>query len=292
MDWIVRLTSGAATAADAEAFRQWCAASPDHRAAFQREYRRWQQLSHCALATAAPQNPQRRRLLKGLLAGGAVAAGMAGLGVGVAGWRSPSGDYVTAVGEQRELSLGDLALTLNTDSALNARPQDRGWWLELLRGELLLTAPAQGLAMVRAGAALVQVRDAQVNVQQLSERLCITCLQGQVRVHSGSQQTALSGGQQLVVRGERQSDVYRADADSVLAWQHGVLVFNDRPLAEVVDELNRYWPGRVLLLRRELGRMRVQARFELDQINEIPQLIGTAYGLSVTRLPGQVVVLS
>ncbi|MEZ1573953.1 hypothetical protein QVM45_24525, partial [Pseudomonas aeruginosa] len=67
--------------------------------------------------------------------------------------------------------------------------------------------------------------------------------------------------------------------------------FNDVPLATVIDEINRYRPGMLLLLDKALGRRRVQARFSLDQLADVATLIRDAYGIEVTRLPGGVVLL-
>ncbi|MRB43370.1 iron dicitrate transport regulator FecR, partial [Bacillus thuringiensis] len=77
----------------------------------------------------------------------------------------------------------------------------------------------------------------------------------------------------------------------VMAWRERMLVFNDVPLATVIDEINRYRPGMLLLLDKALGRRRVQARFSLDQLADVATLIRDAYGIEVTRLPGGVVLL-
>jgi ferric-dicitrate binding protein FerR (iron transport regulator) len=45
-----------------------------------------------------------------------------------------------------------------------------------------------------------------------------------------------------------------------------VLVFHDAPLARVIDEINRYRPGVLVLLNPSLGRRKVQARFTLAQL--------------------------
>jgi len=42
--WLLRLTSGRATVADAQAFREWCARSPEHAQAFARTRVLWEEL--------------------------------------------------------------------------------------------------------------------------------------------------------------------------------------------------------------------------------------------------------
>jgi ferric-dicitrate binding protein FerR (iron transport regulator) len=75
-------------------------------------------------------------------------------------------------------------------------------------------------------------------------------------------------------------------------WRQQVLVFNGATLSQMIDEINRYRPGMLLLLNRELGQRRVQARFNLDQLAGVALLIRDAYGIKCTELPGGVVVLS
>jgi transmembrane sensor len=70
------------------------------------------------------------------------------------------------------------------------------------------------------------------------------------------------------------------------------LVFNNATLATVVDEINRYRPGMLVLLNKELGQRRVQARFSLQQLAGVALLIRDAYGAKCTELPGGVVLLS
>lgn len=48
------------------------------------------------------------------------------------------------------------------------------------------------------------------------------------------------------------------DVAEVMAWRERMLVFNDVPLATVIDEINRYRPGMLLLLDKALGRRRVR----------------------------------
>jgi len=70
-----------------------------------------------------------------------------------------------------------------------------------------------------------------------------------------------------------------------------MLVFDDTPLAEVIDEINRYRPGMILLLNAQLGQRRVQARFRLDQLVQVAGLIRDACGARVAELPGGVLLV-
>lgn len=77
-----------------------------------------------------------------------------------------------------------------------------------------------------------------------------------------------------------------------MAWRERMLVFRDAPLARVIDEINRYRPGRLVLLNPTLGRRRVQARFSFEQLRQAAELIRVAYGARCLELPGGVVLVS
>ncbi|WP_132780928.1 FecR family protein [Pseudomonas aeruginosa] len=117
------------------------------------------------------------------------------------------------------------------------------------------------------------------------------CLEGSVRLEHLGQRLDLQAGQQLTFDERRNGPPVPFDVAEVMAWRERMLVFNDVPLATVIDEINRYRPGMLLLLDKALGRRRVQARFSLDQLADVATLIRDAYGIEVTRLPGGVVLL-
>jgi transmembrane sensor len=83
-----------------------------------------------------------------------------------------------------------------------------------------------------------------------------------------------------------------ANLEVTMAWRRRVLIFDGQPLAEVVREINRYRPGKIILANDDLGVRKVQARFSLNQLADVAALIQDAYGAKVTLLPGGIVILS
>jgi ferric-dicitrate binding protein FerR (iron transport regulator) len=64
---------------------------------------------------------------------------------------------------------------------------------------------------------------------------------------SGSRRLTLDAGQQLVYDEQGVQATSVVAASDVSAWRTGALSFVGKPLAEVVAEINRYRPGKVLL---------------------------------------------
>jgi ferric-dicitrate binding protein FerR (iron transport regulator) len=312
--WLVRLTSGTVTPADAQAFRAWCAASPEHARAFAETKRLWQALEPAARQAAQDdalqgQAGQRGRGAHGgsrtgrrAFLGGAVAAAAAYCAVRppLGLWPSLSdldADYRTATGEQRRIvASSGVVVEMNTQTTMNVRQAGSDTGIELLRGEAEIDVLDASRTAVRvlAGGGRITAEQARVNVRLDGGEVCVTCLQGAARVAVHDRLIELGRAQQVVYGGAAMATPVAVSADpaTVTAWRQRELVFDDERLAKVVDEINRYRPGRLVLMNDGLGERKVQARFSLDQLADVIALIRDAYGAKVTALPGGVVLLS
>lgn len=286
-DWLVLLTSGQATVADAKALQHWCAQSPAHAEAFEQAKVLWQQLSAAGEQVQQPRHFGRRAFL-----GGAIAASAALFMVHASvpgGFAGLSADYRTDVGEQRRVELSDgVHLELNTQTRISRAGQG----IELLEGEMEVVANAAQPLKVQAGAGWLSAAQARFNVRNTDRNVCVTCIEGSLSVAVGARTLTLDSGQQMTYGASGLQAPVAVDTQTVVAWRDKVLVFNNATLATVVDEINRYRPGKLLLLNSELGKRRVQARFTLEQLAGVALLIRDAYGAKCTELPGGVVLLS
>ena len=129
-------------------------------------------------------------------------------------------------------------------------------------------------------------------MRTINQSVCVTCLEGALQLETLGRSVRLETGQQVTYDTRQIGTPQSVDTTAVIAWRQQILVFNDATLASVIDEINRYRPGMLLLLNSELGKRKVQARFSLDQLAGVALLIRDAYGVKCTELPGGVVVLS
>ncbi|MFP3743078.1 DUF4880 domain-containing protein [Achromobacter sp. SIMBA_011] len=297
--WVVRLDSGQASVADGEAFRRWCGQSAEHARIFKETRSAWQQLApaarqaHAALVRRARSaRPARRAFL-----GGAVAACGAWLAFKPPLGLWPAVDELTAdvrsgTGEQRRVALaGDASVQLNTQTRINLSRSGLAPQIDLLAGEVELATAGQPVSLT-AGAGRIDASSGCVNVRYTDGQVRVTCLEGSARVTSRQESLELAAAQQVVLGPGGASRPRRVDLDAVTAWRRGVLEFNNVPLAQVVDEINRYRPGRIVLVGDRLAGSLVQARFSLDQLADAALLIRDVYGAQVTSLPGGIVLLS
>src|SRR5450830_232371 len=297
--WVVRLDTGQVSERDAQVFRHWCARSRAHASAFAEARAVWRAMAPAARAVQRAQQKPPVRLARRAFLGGAVAAslGLLVLRPPLDIWPAVAGlgaDYATGTGEQREVALdGGVLVQMNTQTRLDAAPlQDGAAALVLLAGEAEFQAGLRGAARVRvqAGDGTVSAGSARFNIRLFGQEVCVTCLAGRLRVAQAGNDAELAAGQQLRYRPEH-FGIARAVAKSeVSAWRQRLLVFKQSTLAEVVDEVNRYRPGKLILNGDALKQTRVQASFSLDRLDDVIALIQDAYGARVTRLPGGIVL--
>lgn len=295
--WVVRLASGQVSERDAQVFRHWCARSRAHATAFAEARAVWGAMAPAARAVKRAQQPVNRARRAWL--GGAVAASLgllvlrppADLWPAVAGLGA---DYATGTGEQREVALdGGVLVQMNTQTRLDAAPvQDGTAALVLLAGEAEFQAGLRGAARLRvqAGDGSVSAGSARFNIRLFGQEVCVTCLAGRLRVAQNGNDAELAAGEQLRYRPAHFGITRAVRAGEVSAWRQRLLVFKQSTLAEVVDEVNRYRPGKLILNSDALGKTRVQASFSLDRLDDVIALIQDAYGARVTRLPGGIVL--
>lgn len=310
--WIRLIASGQATLRDADAFKQWCAASAQHARAYAAEQRLWGQMAPAGQAVLRQQREQAasrsgragwgRRAFLGTALGGAGAAAVAAV---VAppfrlwpAWDEWTADYRTDTGDRRQFGLGErVQVDMNTQTSIALRAEQPGAVrVELISGEAAFDGQASPTAVTvmagtGSGAGSVQARGARFELRHLDGTVCVTCLAGSVRVALGSGATVLGPNQRLLYDKHGLGAVQQIDPAETSAWRQGSLVFRQAPLAEVVAEINRYRRGRVVLLDAPRQASALSGRFEIRDMDKVLVQIEKAFGLTATHLPGNVVLL-
>jgi len=311
--WLRLLASGDVKASDAEAFKRWLHASEAHRAAFNEAKQRWAAMKPLTgefLRTRPAAAEAHARALQGgrnfgrrAFLGAAASAAVAGV-AGVAVVSSPGGlwpalgdggaDDRTAVGEQRALALAPrIQVTLNTQTRIRReRAAGQLTGIDLLSGEAAVDLLAGGGAFgVAAGPGRSVAQAGRFEVRYLEGKVCVTCIEGAVRIAHPAGERALQAGQQAVYDAQSLSGIARVALENVSAWRRGELVFEQTRLAEVLAEINRYRAGRVLLMNSAAGEKRVSGRFRLASLDSALSQLEHTFGLRQRSLPGGLLLL-
>jgi transmembrane sensor len=303
--WVTHLISGEANVTDADAIRRWRNQSPAHEAAFVAAIRQWQDFGFVGqklrtrqdLPVWTPPVVNRRAIVGGVGALAAAAAGYATVRPPFGLWPSLSelaADYRTTTGEQRHIVLGDnVAVQMNSQTSIAIRPaagdRDR---VNLITGEASFTTTSQREFEVLAGDGRALAVRARFDVRNIGSTVCVTCYDGDLHVEFGAHATTIRSRQQIHYDANGLQPAITIDPAEAGAWHDGVLVFHFTPLSSVIAEINRYRPGRVILMNAPLAQSPVNGRFSIGRMDEVLVWIEYAFGAKPHVLPGGILLLS
>ncbi|MGC4098068.1 MAG: FecR domain-containing protein [Nitrospira sp.] len=309
-EWIVRLVSGQITEEEIHRLKVWLAEDPSHQRAFERERKVWQELSRlegvsAALALEGDQSFKqplavRRRARWFALVGAGIAACLAVVVLYQDIRTFLLADYQTGVGLQRVVTLPDGGVVyLNTDTAIavDYSEQERG--IHLLRGEALfeVVSNPQRPFRVQAQKGMTQAVGTVFVVRAEDQQTRVTVVEGTVGIAAGTEAQAgqsvlVHRDQQTVYRpGETPQNVRTVDGASAKAWSKGMIVIDGQPFAHAMAELDRYRPGRILVLA-DLSRTKpVSGRFALQNVDDAIAALAQIQGLNVVHMTDYFVVI-
>ncbi len=277
-EWLAQMESGDASDADHADLAAWRTADPAHAVALDRLAVLQDNLDG---ATQVEQETLRRLLLRPARRTGASIAGAVAL-IGF-GWMASGlapvqlyfADQKTAVAETRVIALPDGSkLTLSTDSAVNIDVSADQRVVHLLRGELLVNVaramPSRFEVVTEDGTATAL--GTAYTVQKEAESTAVAVAESQVRICP-----AVGGEAACMILTPRQKGRLTRDgvkrmpdiaAADVGAWADGWLSINDRPLVDVLDELNHWRTKPIGFDRRDLAGLRVSGIFPLNNTDK------------------------
>ena len=284
--WLARLDAGRATEQDLDAWRD---ADPRHAAAFAQVAHAWTRLDALRAADLPAPSVSRRAWIAG--GGAALAASVAG-----GAWLGRDGllrdRAVTGIGERRTLALPDgSSVELNTDTQIAWRFDRQRRRLWLARGEAALTVAhdavrpfelltAQGLARLAAGQFNARLRPAGLD-------LIVLAGQAAVQTASGAAQAKVARAgdprQALEVTAQHIAVVAAPEAQvqAIQAWRRGEIVFEGQPLAEAVEEYNRYLTRKLVIGDARAGALRLGGRFMTGDPESFLEALRTTFGLRI-----------
>lgn len=312
-DWLIRLHSGQATREDLQSFRRWYAQDPRHARVFDELKQLWSLLEPATrngreeinVDAVLEHSAWQARYSRRAFLGGAVAAPVVAwftlhppmqLWPGVGEFMA---DYRTGTGEQKQVVMEDgTVVEMNTQTRIDRRVDASGRnAIELLAGEAEVSTPSLAVSaaapfVLYAGKGRLQAQAARYNVRYTGDSVCVSCLQGAVEVSHGSRRIALAPAQQTTYDAVSVREPIAAGSlEQISAWRQQQLIFADTPLAEAIEEINRYRPGKLVLRDPALRHRRVKMRLSFAQLDNAGELIGELYGTRVRHLIGGIVLL-
>jgi transmembrane sensor len=294
IEWVVRLKSGRATSEDEAAFQAWRSQSAAHEAAAHEAGLLWHGVGVAGdqFRTNARKNAYTKLTRRTILGGAGLV--LVGAGLKATGVLGPHlfADFVTSVGEQRTVELADgSSIVLNGNTALSADLNTMRRELTLHQGEATFTVkpdPARPF-VVGANGGQVRAVGTVFDVDIRATETAVTVLDGKVSVTTSMPSTGsvnARANQRIKYTptgGASPAEV--VDAAVETAWRRGKLIFNARPLSDVVAEIQRHRRGTIVLASSRLRNLEVTGVFEINDPESILRTIDETLDVSVTRLP-------
>lgn len=305
--WFIRMHAEHVCDQDQLEFNRWLAISPQHAQAWEEVRTLYMALETPAknLRQSAKQTPTLRTITpplgRSFIPIRAAAALL--LCTALMFFLQPSllqnlhSDYHTATGEQQQIDLADGSkLLLNTDSAVTVEIEDNVRRVQLLRGEAYFQvahAPERPF-WVDAGAALARVTGTAFSVGRNNDNVTITVAEGRVETSTTDhpeQITPLTPGETARYQNQQLAAKQSTDVQRTLAWRQGQIVFVQATLSEVVDEINRYRPGRLIITNEQLKNRPITAVFSVNRLDDAVTALEQIFGIRSRRLTNYLVLL-
>ena len=101
----------------------------------------------------------------------------------------------------------------------------------------------------------------------------------------------LAAGEQLLVSGDHTGPVRRVAPQGVAPWREGRVVFDDTPLALVLEEVARYVGTDLFIADPKVAAMRFGGSFEIRRLNELPEVLPRLLPVRLMRRDGRIEIV-
>ena len=308
--WFVRLERDPQDAELRQSFETWLAASPQNRDDWSNVGDAWTRMDAikddpavlaARAALKADLVAQRRGPPLRWAAGIAAAVVLGGGLLAFGSWRQAEdvgapaqvvasapqalAVYSTPVGGRRTVTLKDGSqVTLSTDTEVRLTNWDRQRALTVVKGEAFFQVaknadqPFVVTAAGRTVTALGTAFDVRVDPSQWS----VSLVEGKIRVASERSTVDMTPGHHLSQQGEAAWTIEQRNVADLTSWRDGSLVFENRPLASIVEEMNRYSTQKMRIADPALAATPLSGRFKTGDVAGFVATL-EAFGMAQSR---------
>lgn len=218
--------------------------------------------------------------------------------------------YQTGVGERRQIILPDgSVLSLDASSRVTVHYSADARRLKLTRGQARFDVahdPTRPFSVTARDRTVVATGTA-FNIDIVRPEVRVTLIEGRVLVlpntptsiplidepTSHTKPIQLETGQGLVARrGKPPRVVSDIDVERTMAWQKGKLDFDQDPLAEAVERVNRYSERKIVIGDPKAGALPISGVFNMGDVHAFLDAVTGTMPITATEGTGQVTLHS
>jgi transmembrane sensor len=314
--WVVELDAGDVSPEDKARFARWLDEDPIHRRIFDEQQQKWRQFDAARRLRSLHPDPTalepslQRKARRQWMVPAALAAMLVIVACSIWLLQAPSlyeFEYRTGVGERRTVDLPDESrMTLNTGSRARIRYSGNERRIELEQGEALFEVEADRRRpfLVIAGNGTLRATGTAFSVYLRGDAVEVTVTEGTVEVLAlvqterkklkpsatgSAPQGARTLGKQDKIRYSPQAieatvTVSPEEIERTLAWRHGMLDFEAKPLAEVVAEANRYMQDRFVIIDPAVRSLEFTGYFQAGDAELLMSLLNSNEVIDARRV--------
>jgi len=293
--WIARLRDEQRDPGLEAEFHAWLAESNEHRRAFDRMTRAWEQAGKIRMRARDEVADVRKERRSRFMPWGAALAATLVLAVITAVYYWRDNAFATGVGQRQVRVLRDgTRIVLNTDTRIELHYDEHVRRVRLIRGEAWFDVSKHPTWPF-----LVSVGDEEIRALGTSfivrhdndEDLSVTLVDGQISVSPIAQNDeapskapqVLAPGQRLIISRHQPPALDRPELSRVTAWERGRVEFDDTPLEAATTEMNRYNSTHIRVSDVEVAKLRVGGVFRAGDSDEFVKIVTAAFGLRADR---------
>lgn len=224
--------------------------------------------------------------------------------------RSIDNTYQTAIGEQSKISLRDgSTVSLNTSSEILVEFSNTERKIELVEGEALFNVKPDKSRpfVVIVGEITIRAVGTSFNVFRTGDNAVeVLVSEGKVAVYSPPKKSILnriirrtpnelelSAREAIEIKGEEEqlTKKDKRQMESRLAWTSGMLVFDEKPLEQVITELSRYSETIIEIGDPSLKGISVAGYFKIGDIDALLYALSENFDLTWKNQDENLIVL-
>jgi transmembrane sensor len=192
--------------------------------------------------------------------------------------------YTTDVGGRDTVPLADGSqVVLNTDTRIRVELGERERRIELVKGEAFfkVAKDASRPFVVDVADKRVVAVGTEFSVRRSGDNVRVAVVEGKVRMGetllmAGSIATTASS--EVLVRKDAAPEAQR-----LLSWRRGFLVFEATPLTEAVAEFNRYNERQIVIADASIAGFRIGGNFRADNSDAFLWLLQSGFQIAAQR---------
>ncbi|UXM96445.1 FecR domain-containing protein [Bartonella sp. HY329] len=302
--WFARMQAKNIDKNTKKAFNAWLNQNKNNQIAYDKTLALWEDLALPAtvLAKTGAYKPIKKAPAKFFFKWSAISASLCCLFAALVLWFDNGlierhfAQYSAAIGKFQNIELADGShLYLDSDSAINTNFSHETRQIELIRGRVWFDVARDENRpfIVKTADAQIEVLGTVFTAEKISNDVEVIVERGKVLVkNNNNDQLVLEKNDAAHISNKNIQRMENIDPDIALSWRKGMIIVNQKPLRDVVNQISRYSKAKVIFADQSLGDLPVTGIFLTNDNQTIFNSFETVMGLKIYKVSDLLLFIS